>query len=201
MARIVSTITTSIDGYFVGPNDGPGNGLGDGGERLHYWVFGGPWSYDVESHGDAVGVDKEFLDEHVGRLGAVICGRTTYEAADHWGGTNPFPVPLFVVTHRPDEEPPGAGFTFVPDFETALSRAKAVAGDRDVSIMGGGSLIRQAFRAGVIEEFTHSIAPIVLGGGKRLFEGIDESIELEPIRTYSSPYATHVTYRVRRATR
>jgi dihydrofolate reductase len=197
MTKVISTITTSIDGYYAGPNDGPGKGLGEGGERLHYWVFGGPWSYDVEPAGEATGADKQFLDEAGARLGAVICGRSTYEAADHWGGENPWPVPLFVVTHRPEEEPPGAGFTFVPDFDTALERAKAAAGDRDITIMGGGELIRQAFRAGVIEEFTHSMAPVVLGGGKRLFEGFDESIDMEPIKTYSSPYATHVTYRVR----
>lgn len=199
MTRITSSITTSIDGYYVGPNDGPGKGLGEGGERLHYWVFGGPWSYDAEPRGEPVGADKEFLDGAMARLGAVICGRWTYEAAEHWGGQNPFPAPLFVVTHRPQEEPPGAGFTFVPDLETALDRARAAAaGGKDVNIMGGGRLIREAFHAGVIEEFTHSTAPVVLGGGKLLFDGFAESIDLQPITTYASPYATHVTYRVRR---
>jgi len=99
MSRVVATITTSIDGYYAGPNDGPGKGLGEGGERLHYWVFGGPWSYDVEPDSEPIGADKEFLDDATSRQGAVICGRSTYEAADHWGGRNPFQVPLFVVTH------------------------------------------------------------------------------------------------------
>jgi dihydrofolate reductase len=199
MTKVTSTITTSIDGYYAGPNDGPGNGLGDGGERLHYWVFGGPWSYDLAPHGEAIGADKQLLDEGLAQLGAVICGRATYEAADHWGGANPWAVPLFVVTHQPQEEPASAGFTFVPDLETTLERARAAApDDKVINIMGGGSLIRQACHAGVIEEFTHSVAPVILGGGKRLFEDFDDSIDMEPIKTYSSPYATHVTYRVRR---
>jgi hypothetical protein len=62
MAKVAAGITTSLDGYVSGSNDGPGRGLGDGGERLHYWVFGGPWSYDEEPTGEATGADKEFLD-------------------------------------------------------------------------------------------------------------------------------------------
>lgn len=83
MTKIVASFTTSLDGYVTGPNDGPGRGLGDGGERLHYWVFGGPWSYGDEHYGEATGADKQFLDEAVARLGAVVGGRWTYEAADH----------------------------------------------------------------------------------------------------------------------
>ena len=74
---VAAGITTSLDGYITGPNDGPGRGLGDGGERLHYWVFGGPWSYDQEPRGEATGADKPFLDEAVSRFGAVVGGRNT----------------------------------------------------------------------------------------------------------------------------
>src|SRR5919204_6001341 len=102
MAKVTANITTSVDGYFVGPNDGPGCGLGEGGERLHYWVFGGPWSYEEEPRGEATGADKEYIDEAFGRAGAVIGGRNTYEAAEHWGDENPWGVPFFIVTHRPD---------------------------------------------------------------------------------------------------
>jgi len=90
MGKVVAQITTSLDGYVTGPNDGPGRGLGDGGERLHYWVFGGPWSYEQPPTGEAIGVDKELLDESFERLSAVIGGRRTYEAADAWGGKNPW---------------------------------------------------------------------------------------------------------------
>jgi hypothetical protein len=82
MSKVAAGITTSLDGYVTGPNDGPGRGLGDGGERLHYWVFGGPWRYDAEARGDATGADREFLDEAVARGGAVVGGRSTYEAAE-----------------------------------------------------------------------------------------------------------------------
>jgi hypothetical protein len=95
MGRVISGITTSLDGYITGPNDGPGRGLGEGGERLHYWVFGGPWSYAEEPRGEATGADKEYLDSTMGNLGAVIGGRWTYEAAEHWGEHNPWPVPMF----------------------------------------------------------------------------------------------------------
>jgi dihydrofolate reductase len=181
---------------FTGPNDRPGVGLGEGGERLHYWVFGGPWSYGEDPKCEATGADKEFLDEAYNRVGAVIGGRNTYEAAEAWGGKNPWDLPFCILTHRPEEAPPGAGFTFVNGLDEAVSRAKEAAGDKVVNVMGGADTIRQALRAGYVEELSISIAPVVLGAGKRLFEGFDESVTLEPIRVLQSPLATHVTYRV-----
>jgi dihydrofolate reductase len=196
MTKVAASITTSIDGYITGPNDGPGRGLGDGGERLHYWVFGGPWSYEEEPRGEATGADKQFLDEAISRGGAVVGGRGTYEAAEAWGGHNPWGVPFFIVTHRPDEEPPGKGFTFVNGLEEAIDRAREAAGGKDVSVMGGADVIRQALRAGLVDELSISIAPVVMGAGKRLFEGFDTDVRLEPIGVVQSPFATHITYRV-----
>ena len=198
MGRVISGITTSLDGYITGPNDGPGRGLGEGGERLHYWVFGGPWSYAEEPRGEATGADKEYLDSAMGNLGAVIGGRGTYEAAEHWGGHNPWPVPFFIVTHRPEDGPQGGEFTFVDGLDAAMEAAQAVAGDKDVQVMGGADTIRQALHAGYVEEFTLTIAPVVLGAGKRLFEGFTENLPLEPVRVLQSPFATHITYRVAR---
>jgi dihydrofolate reductase len=186
-----------VDGYVAGPEDGPGCGLGVGGERLHYWVFGGPWSYDHEPDGEATGEDKEWLETAMSGLGAVVAGRWTYEAADHWGGDNPWDVPLFVVTHRPGEQPdPAHGFTFVPDLDTALTRAQEAAGDKVVHVMGGADLIRQTLAGGYADELTVIVAPVVLGGGKRLFEGFDKSIELEHLGVRQSKYATFIDYRV-----
>jgi dihydrofolate reductase len=196
MTKVIAGITTSLDGYVTGPNDGPGVGLGEGGERLHYWVFGGPWSYSEEPKGEATGADKEFLDDAMSRVGAVIGGRGTYEAAEHWGDQNPWPVPFFILTHRPEEQPPGKGFTFVNGLDQAVARAKEAAGGKDVSVMGGADTIRQALRDGYVEELSISVAPVVLGGGKRLFDGFEESLSLEPIRVLGSPFATHITYRV-----
>jgi dihydrofolate reductase len=159
MTKVIAGITTSVDGYIAGPNDGPGRGLGDGGERLHYWVFGGPWRYEEEPRGEATGADKELLDDAMARVGAVVGGRNTYEAAEAWGGHNPFCVPFIIVTHRPEDAPADAGFTFVNGLD-------------------------------------ESIAPVVLGGGKRLFDDFEEALSLERLRLLQSPFATHITYRV-----
>ena len=196
MTKIAAGITISVDGYITGPNDGPGRGLGKGGERLHYWVFGGPWSYDQERPGEATGADKEFLDAGIARGGAVIGGRNTYEAAGHWGGSNPFGIPFFILTHSPEDEPPDAGFTFVDDLDAAIARAREAAGEKDVFIMGGADVIRQALRAGYVEELSISVATVVLGDGKRLFEGFHETLNLQHISLLQSPFATHITYRV-----
>ena len=195
--KVRAGITISLDGYVAGPNDGPGRGLGDGGERLHHWVFGGPWTYDDDSGGEASGEDREFMDRSQANVGAVIGGRNTYEAGEAWGGTNPFPVPFFIVTHRTeDAPPPDTGFEFVDGLDEAIERAAAAAGRKDVFVMGGADLIRQVLRAGVVEELSISIAPVVLGSGRRLFEPDDRSIELEHVGVLQSPWATHITYRV-----
>ena len=196
MGIVAAGITTSLDGYIVGPNDGPGQGLGERGERLHYWVFGGPWSYEEEPRSQATGADKEFLDQGIARGGTLVIGRNMYEAAEAWGGRNPFGAPLFVVTHRPNDEPPDAGFTFVEGLDEAIASAREAAGDKDVAIGGGADVIRQALRAGYVEELSISIAPVLLGGGKRLFEGFDQDLTLEHVSLLQSPFATHITYRV-----
>ena len=195
MTKVVAGITTSIDGYITGPDDGPGQGLGEGGEKLHYWVFGGPWSYEDESRGEATGADKEYLDAAFGGMGAVVGGRNTYEASEHWGDENPFGVPFFIVTHRPDDPHP-EGFTFVNGLDEAVARAREAAGGKDVFVMGGADVIRQALRAGYVEELSISIAPVVLGAGKRLFDDFEEPVSLEHLRVAQSPFATHITYRV-----
>jgi dihydrofolate reductase len=199
MTKVLAGITTSIDGYIAGPDDGPGKGLGEGGERLHYWVFGGPWNYaDEDNLGEATGEDAKWLQEAMARIGAVVGGRWTYEAAGHWGGENPWEQPFFVVTHRPDEEPEGAGFTFVSGVEEAVERAKAAAGGKDVSVMGGADVIRQALAAGLVDELTIIVAPVVLGGGKRLFDGFTQSLDLEHLGVRQSRYATFIDYRVKK---
>ena len=198
MSKVIAAITTSVDGSVAGPDDGPGKGLGEGGERLHYWVFGGPWTYDEEPRGEASGEDAAWLSEMLAGMGAVVGGRTTYEASRHWGDKNPWDVPFFIVTHRPEEEPEGGAFTFVSGVREAVERAAAAAGDRDVHVMGGADVIRQALEAGLVDELTIIVAPVVLGGGKRLFEGFTDSLDLEQLGVRQSPYATFVEYRVRR---
>ena len=197
MSKVLASITTSIDGYITGPDDGPGKGLGEGGERLHYWVFGGPWRYGEEGRSEATGEDAAYISEMMSRIGAVVGGRWTYESAGHWGDENPWGLPFFIVTHRPEEEPPGGAFQFVDGVEKAVARARDAAGDKAVSIMGGADVLRQALAAGLIDELTIIIAPVILGAGKRLFDGFDQSIELEHIGVRQSPLATFIDYRVR----
>ena len=197
MAKVAAAITTSLDGYVAGPDDGPAKGLGDGGERLHYWVFGGPWSYDEEPQGEAVGEDKAWLEQGLSRAGAVVGGRFTYEASRHWGDENPFGVPFFIVTHRPEEQPAGDAFVFVDGVAEAVEQARGAAGDKDVHVMGGADVIRQALELGLVDELTIIVAPVVLGGGKRLFEGFTKSVELEQLGARQSQFATFLDYRVK----
>ncbi|HEX8770202.1 MAG TPA: dihydrofolate reductase family protein [Acidimicrobiales bacterium] len=198
MSKVIAGITTSVDGFITGPDDGPGCGLGIGGERLHYWVFGGPWSYDSPARGEPAADDKAWLDEALATTGAVIGGRATYEAAGHWGDTNPWGIPFFIVTHRPEEQPPGGGFTFVAGVTEAVEEAKAAAGEKHVHVMGGADIIRQTLGARYVDELTIIIAPVLLGGGKRLFEGFTESLELEQLGVRQSQFATFIDYRVKK---
>lgn len=197
MGKVAAGIIISVDGYITGPNDGPGCGLGVGGEeRLHYWVFGGPWRYDSPERGEPTGEDKVWLEEALGANGAVIAGRGTYEAAGHWGGANPWGIPLFIVTNHPEEQPEGEEFIFVGSLPEAIERAKAVAGDKRVHVMGGAHVMTQALAAGYIDEFTLIVAPLMLGGGKRLFDVVPVSVGLEHIGVRQSPFATFIDYRV-----
>jgi hypothetical protein len=100
MAKVLAGITMSIDGYVTGPDDGPGKGLGEDGEWLHYWVFGGPWTYADHERGEPTGEDAAWLAQVTSKIGAVVGGRWTYEAAAHWGDQNPWGLPFFIVTHR-----------------------------------------------------------------------------------------------------
>ena len=131
------------------------------------------------------------------QLGAVVGGRWTYEAAEHWGDKNPWGVPFFIVTHRP-AEPEGNAFTFVDGVEQAVALAREAAGDKDVSLMGGADVIRQALEAGLVDKLSIIVAPITLGGGKRLFDGFTKQLELEHEGVRQSQFATFIDYRVKK---
>jgi dihydrofolate reductase len=198
MGKIVAAITISVDGYITGPDDGPDKGLGEGGERLHYWVMGGPWSYGSERPVGPEGEDAEYLNEMMARAGAIVVGRTMYEAAGHWGEKNPFGLPVFVVTHRPEEEPETGEFSFVGGFDEAIDRAKEAAGDKVVSIGGGADMIRQGLEAGIVDELHIIVAPVILGGGKHLFDDFTKSLELENRGVRQSRWATFIEFAVKR---
>lgn len=196
MGKVIAGITVSVDGYFVGPDDGPGQGLGIGGERLHNWVFGGPWDYATPQRGEPVREDKEWMENEMAGVGAVIAGRNTYEAADHWGDKNPWGLPVFIVTHRPQEQPPGGEFRFVAGVTEAIDEARATAGAKKVHVMGGGDVIRQSLEAGAVDQLTVIVAPVILGAGKRLFEGVSSPFDLQQLGVRQSRFATFLDYGV-----
>ena len=143
------------------------------------------------------GADKEYFDSLTEGLGCAIVGRTMYEAAGAWGGANPFPGTLIVLTHRVADQPdPSTGFLFVDGFDAALAKARELAGEGMVALGGGADLLRQGLEAGVVDELAISTAPVVLGGGKRLFDGFERDLDLRVLGVWSSPYATHVRYAV-----
>jgi dihydrofolate reductase len=201
--RVLADISMSLDGYIAGPGDGrPDLPLGEGGERLHQWVYGlASWR---ESHGLAGGEnnqDSELLDEVLREVGAVVLGRRMYDNAGGWGEEPPFHVPVFVLTHRPRDpiaKRGGTTFTFVTDgVAEAVRRARSAAGDRNVSVAGGAETIQQFLSAGLLDEIQVHLVPVLLGGGRRLFgELSDPPVELDLLRVVQSPTVTHLTYRV-----
>ncbi|WP_436344387.1 dihydrofolate reductase family protein [Natronorubrum sp. FCH18a] len=211
---MTASISTSLDGYVAGPNDSPENPLGDGGERLHEWI------YDLESwraqhglEGGETNEDDEIVAELSENVGAVVMGRRMFSNDEgpwgddpfegHWGADPPFGVPVFVLTHHarePLEMDGGTTFTFVTDgLESAVEHAKEAAGDADVSIAGGANTIQQSLEAGLLDELQIHLVPVLLGDGIRLFERSDgEHVELERTRVVESPDVTHLRYRVSR---
>jgi dihydrofolate reductase len=146
------------------------------------------------------GPDKEHVDQMFGGAGAWLVGRTMYDAAEGWGDDPGFGVPAYVVTHRPHPAvvKGDTTFEFVTDgAQAALARARAAAGDRNVIVMGGANLLGQYLNAGVVDELTVSVAPVLLGAGKRLFDGsVRAGLALEQAGVIESPFVTHLRYRL-----
>jgi dihydrofolate reductase len=200
MMSVFAEITMSLDGFVAGPNDGPELGLGEGGERLHEWLFGlASWRETHGREGGETGRDSEILEEAIEATGAIIVGRRMFDNARGWGDEPPFRVPVFVLTHEQRSEPLVKGettFTFVSGTESALAQARAAAGEKGVSIGGGASTIQQFLNAGLVDEIQIHVAPLLLGGGIRLLDNLKPSIELEKTRVIDSPLVTHLRFRV-----
>ena len=199
MAATVLYMSMSLDGFIAGPNEGPGNGLGDGGHRLHEWFLTGA-DADHKAISDLGGVNGQVVDE-VMATGAVVAGRGTFEPARGWGGDHHDGVPIWVLSRRA----PGLDVsqwplvTYVDDVRTAMAEAKRASGDKNVLVHGAGTA-QLALAAGVLDELEIHLVPVLFGQGRRLFdERGPEHIELERTRVLEGEAGvTHLHYRVQR---
>jgi dihydrofolate reductase len=201
MSRITCHMSISLDGFVAGPDQSRDDPLGVGGLRLHEWHF----EADEPGHE----ADTGMRDELLMRRGAYVMGRNMFgpirgewdeDWRGWWGEEPPYHAPVFVLTHHPHasiEMAGGTTFHFVTEgFDSALQQALA-AGDGDVDIAGGASTVRQAFAAGAIAELLLDIAPVLLGTGEGLFDGVRDP-GITPVEVVHSPYATHIRYRIGR---
>jgi dihydrofolate reductase len=200
MAATVLDMSMSLDGFIAGPNESRSNGLGDGGTRLHEWLLGPDGSFDDRRLADLTHVDREVFDELMS-TGAVLAGRGTFETADGWRGDHHDGVPIFILSRHPApaEFADMPLVTYTPDLAYAVERAKAAAGERDVLVHGAG-IAQRLLPAGLLDEIQLHVVPVLLGQGRRLFDGLPaEQIELEPVRAEQGDEVLHLRYRVRAA--
>jgi dihydrofolate reductase len=211
MSSLRCQISISLDGFVAGPNQSVADPIGEGGMRLHEWVFAtASWRRQHGLAGGEQSADGEVVDEVVHGLGAYVMGRNMFGGGHGpwdetwmgwWGENPPYHVPVFVLTHHPREPltmQGGTTFTFVTDgIESALEKARIAAGEKDIAIAGGAQAVQQYLAAGLVDELYLHIVPIVLGGGERLLENVGDPT-LEPVKVIDSPAVTHVKYRVLR---
>jgi len=193
-------MSISLDGFVAGPDQSRENPLGAGGLELHRWHLDEPLHE----------ADVQARDALLRRRGAYVMGRNMFgpvrgawdeDWRGWWGDDPPYHAPVFVLTHYPHDPiamEGGTTFHFITEgFDVAFERAEAAAGDLGVDIAGGASTVRQAFAAGVIDELMLDVAPVLLGAGERLFDGVQDP-GLKPVEVIHSPRATHVRYRIGR---
>ena len=211
MSKFRCDISISVDGFVAGPNQSEENPLGEGGERLHDWVV--PLAGWRESHGKQDGEVNEstrVFEESLENIGASVMGRNMFgpigggawgdEWTGWWGDDPPYHHHVFIVTHHPRdpvEMRGGTTFHFVTDgIESALEQAKEAAGGKDVKLWGGGQIVQQYLAAGLLDELELHVVPLVLGGGARIFDNLqDADVRLEQVRAVEAPGVTHLKYR------
>ncbi|MFD6156875.1 dihydrofolate reductase family protein [Nocardia sp. NPDC060256] len=210
MAKLlVRNLAISLDGYVAGPNQGPDNPIGEGGMRLHEWVFatrtGNDWS---GSAGGETGIDDDFVKAGDVGVGATIMGRNMFgpirgawqdeEWKGWWGDNPPYHHDTFVLTHHPRPSLPMAGgttFHFVDETpDEVLRRAFKAADGKDVRLGGGSSVVRQFLQAGLVDELHLAVVPILLGAGERLYDDLGALPGYAVSSVVRSPAVTHVTF-------
>jgi dihydrofolate reductase len=194
MGIIRLDMTTSLDGYVVGPHDSLDAPMGDGGFRLFNWL-------DLRDEPGPSG--RVFAEAMSSR--AVISGRRTYEHAGRWQGDHHDGVPVFVLTHDVPEDPPPGSVRYLTDVHECARQAREAAGDGDVLVQGAGAA-QALLRAGQLDEMELHVVPVLLGQGRRLFDNLPaQPVELELVRRLTTPdveelaqRVTHFRYRLRR---
>jgi len=211
MAGLTLEITMSLDGFVAGPNATLDEPLGEGGEQLHDWVVRlAVWREWHGLEGGETGPDDELVQEIIGSIGAHVMGRRMFSGGEGpweddpkadgwWGDDPPFHGPVFVLTHHPREtvaKDGGTSFIFVTEgIEAALEQAKTAAGDRDVGLSGGADVVQQYLRAGLVDTMHIHVAPLLLGGGTRLFdEPGGEPIQLKQTRVVQGRDVAHLMF-------
>jgi dihydrofolate reductase len=200
MTKVVIDMSMSLDGFVAGPDDGKADPLGrHGGMHIFDWYTSGTEEVGDPLFQPAPGANRDEVERVFVESGAYIFGRRTYDITDGWGGRHPVNgVPVFVLTHDPPADFPRgpSNLAFVTDgIKSAIDQARAVAGGKDVKL-GGASPCKQALAAGLCDEILIHLAPVLLGGGVRLFDALPDGIQLEKLSVSDGPFATHLRYRV-----
>lgn len=204
MSKVFANLAMSLDGYIAGPHAHPGNPLGDGGSRLHEWMFRiQPWR---ERHGMEGGEESRsalLVAETFDRTGAYVMGRRMFDEGEAARpDPPPFRAPVYVLTttaRAPWIREGGTIFTYVTDgIEAALEQARQSAGHKDVQIAGGAHTVREYLGAGLLDELQPHLVPILLGTGTRLLEGVASTAHLEVAQVIDAPDVTHLRYTVLR---
>lgn len=195
MGQVTCDVTVSVDGFAAGPGQSLEHPLGLGGERLHRWQF-----EQTEANAAEIAAITAARAYIMGRnMFGPVRGPWDEEWRGWWGEEPPYHAPVFVLTHHPHDPIEMAGgttFTFVTDgVRAALDLAAAAAAGGDVAIAGGAQTIDQYLAAGLVDELRLHVAPVVLGGGERLFADVGDLV-LEPVSARATPLVTHVTYRI-----
>jgi dihydrofolate reductase len=210
MSKLRFRIAMSLDGFVAGPEQSVQNPLGIGGMRLHEWAFVlKQWRESQGLAGGEVNESSRVVEESMANVGATIMGRNMFGGhpgpwdlqqpwTGWWGSDPPYHHPVFVLTHHAREPlrlEGGNSFTFVTNgIQSALEQARRAAGEMDVALAGGAQAAQQYLRAGLVDEMEISLAPVLLGGGERLFDGVDDLHGLRLVRTVAAPGVTHLKF-------
>jgi dihydrofolate reductase len=197
MSKVFSAHAVSVDGYITGRDPGSGRGLGDA-SMLFDWYGDGDTPSRVFDGFRLSEPSARVFDDLAERVGAVVVGRNTYEDSGHFGGGSPHPrAPVFVLSHRPAPEITDRQTLVTTGIEDAITAARAVAGERDIALMGGG-VVTAALQAGLVDELILHQAPVLLGGGRPFFQALPGHVRLHLVDIVPAPGLAHLRYEIAR---